>query len=141
MSSLQSDPVHTHNLHPHFDKDDHENPESPVFEEQSHSHHIHDFENTTMQKKMYEEVRILCWIMTNPANHEKKAKHVLNTWGKRCNKLLIMSSELDEKLDVVALPVEEGRNNLWAKTKEAFKYVYQNHLNDADWFLKADDDT
>uniref|UniRef100_A0A336LUX7 Glycoprotein-N-acetylgalactosamine 3-beta-galactosyltransferase 1 n=1 Tax=Culicoides sonorensis TaxID=179676 RepID=A0A336LUX7_CULSO len=103
--------------------------------------HEHDFENTTYQKKLYDEVRVLCWIMTGPKNHMTKARHVLNTWGHRCNKLLIMSSEYDENLDVVALPVQEGRNNLWAKTKEAFKYVYKHHLNDADWFLKADDDT
>lgn len=79
--------------------------------------------------------------MTSPDNLVTKARHVAQTWGKRCNKLLLMSSKPDENLDVVALPVEEGRDNLWAKTKVAFKYVYEHHFDDADWFLKADDDT
>ncbi|XP_037960758.1 glycoprotein-N-acetylgalactosamine 3-beta-galactosyltransferase 1 [Teleopsis dalmanni] len=103
--------------------------------------HQHSYENTTIAQKLYNEVRVLCWIMTNPNNHKSKARHVKRTWGKRCNKIIFMSTSEDTELGSVALPVGEGRNNLWAKTKEAFKYLYNNHINDADWFLKADDDT
>ncbi|XP_051858450.1 glycoprotein-N-acetylgalactosamine 3-beta-galactosyltransferase 1-like isoform X1 [Drosophila albomicans] len=101
----------------------------------------HPFDNSIVADQLRKEVRILCWIMTNPNNHKNKSRHIKRTWGKRCNILLFMSSEYDDELPTVKLDVEEGRVNLWRKVKEAFKYVYKHHYNDADWFYKADDDT
>ena len=44
-------------------------------------------------KELINKVRILCWIMTSPNSHWK-AKVVRDTWGKRCNILVIISSEI-----------------------------------------------
>ncbi|XP_065564185.1 glycoprotein-N-acetylgalactosamine 3-beta-galactosyltransferase 1-like, partial [Artemia franciscana] len=84
--------------------------------------------------------KILIWVMTSPKNHQK-ALHVKNTWGNRTDKLLFFSTEIDENLPTVKLPVQEGYAFLWNKTREAFKFVYEKYLQDYDWFMKSDDDT
>jgi hypothetical protein len=91
--------------------------------------------------KLFKDVRILCWVFTHPDNHKKKVPHVKSTWGKRCNKLLFMSIEADpNNTDIVAIPVPPGRSHLWNKTRLVMSYVYQHHRDDADWFMRADDD-
>ncbi|KAK6189790.1 hypothetical protein SNE40_001783 [Patella caerulea] len=87
------------------------------------------------------KVRVLCWIMTSPKTLYKKCKAVKETWGKRCNKVLFFSSQTDANFPAIGLNVSEGRQHLTEKTMMAFTYIYHNHLNDADWFMKADDDT
>lgn len=97
--------------------------------------------NETLAEKLYNEVRILCFVMTIPDNHKKKAIFVKKLWGSRCNKLLFFSTSADTEINSIALPVKEGRGTLWDKTKNAFQYVFKHHFNDAEWFLKADDDS
>ncbi|MEE6522383.1 hypothetical protein FKM82_020899 [Ascaphus truei] len=79
--------------------------------------------------------------MTAPQNLEKKAKHVKATWAQRCNKVLYMSSEENKDFPTVGLDTKEGRDQLYWKTIKAFQYVHDHHLHEADWFMKADDDT
>lgn len=97
--------------------------------------------NRSMAQGLATDVRVLCWVLTMPENHKKKAIHVKNTWGKRCNKLLFMSTTDDSELNTISLPVEEKRTSLWDKTRFALQYIYNYHFDDADWFLKADDDS
>lgn len=99
-----------------------------------------ELHNNSVADDLFHKVRIVCWVLTYSRNHQSKAVHVKNTWAKRCNKLIFMSDIVDIELGSIASPVINGRDFLWEKTKYAFLYIFQHHLNDGDWFLKADDD-
>ncbi|KAM7383756.1 hypothetical protein PAMA_011218 [Pampus argenteus] len=101
--------------------------------------HAHGESNSSADESS-QTTRILCWIMTEPKNLESRTKHIKETWAKRCNIVLYMSS-VETDFPTVQLNVSEGRENLYWKTIRAFQYIYQHHLDEADWFLKADDDT
>uniref|UniRef100_A0A8C2I8F2 N-acetylgalactosaminide beta-1,3-galactosyltransferase n=1 Tax=Cyprinus carpio TaxID=7962 RepID=A0A8C2I8F2_CYPCA len=95
----------------------------------------------TLADALYKSVRILCWVMTGPNNLEKKARHVKATWSRHCNIVVFISSVDDPDFPTVGLNTKEGRDQLYWKTIRAFHYVMEKHGDEADWFLKADDDT
>ncbi|KAG8129618.1 putative Glycoprotein [Naja naja] len=104
--------------------------------------HLHQAgEESSVADELYDKVRILCWVMTGPQNLERKARHVKATWTRHCNVVVFMSSVEDKDFPTVGLGTKEGRDQLYWKTIRAFHYVHAHHLEQADWFLKADDDT
>ena len=106
-----------------------------------HSKYLYIADDDHVSKEMAEEVRVLCWVMTSQKTLYEKAIHVRDTWAKRCNIMLFMSDVDDLDFPAVGLGTGLGRSHLTAKTMRAFEYLFQNHFDDADWFLKADDDT
>ena len=95
-----------------------------------------------LKDDLFNEVKILCWIMISPKYHLTRGVHIKKTWGRKCNKLLFMSSEHDPVIDSIALPgMKEKITHLWSKTRKAFQLIHDEYLEEADWFLKADDDT
>ncbi|XP_063291046.1 glycoprotein-N-acetylgalactosamine 3-beta-galactosyltransferase 1-like [Pelobates fuscus] len=104
----------------------------------SHTRHTG---NTSVTDDLFRKVRVLCWIMTGPKNIETKAKHVKYSWTRHCNVVLFMSSVKNETFPTVGLGTKEGRDQLYWKTIRAFQYVHKHHFDQAEWFLKADDDT
>lgn len=115
------------------------------------------FSNNNNNSKKHEDKqvtsgqKILCWVMTiDRRENLEKSKAVVETWGKRCDKLLLvrngtkleLSSSPDKVESVLTLPIKhESRKGLWLKVQQAFKFIYKQYLNDYDWFLKTDDDT
>lgn len=87
--------------------------------------------------------RILCMVLTCPENVQSLARSVYDTWGQRCSRLIFASSEDYEPLGVVGVvePTGGGYEDLWNKTREGFRHVWEHYAGDYDWFLKADDDT
>lgn len=88
---------HSHHVHEHdaHNEEEMENISGPQGNVSTHSENdtFHHMLNYSLANELKENVKVLCWIMTGPKNHESKAKHIKATWGKRCNILLFMSSK------------------------------------------------
>ena len=54
--------------------------------------HLFLVQDNSIADMLYRKVRVLCWIMTSPTGLNEKAIHSYRTWGRRCNKLLVVSS-------------------------------------------------
>ena len=63
------------------------------------------FNSNTLEKN----VTLLCLVMTHPKNFGTQALAVKRTWGKRCDKLLFISSVADPILPALGFNTKEGK--------------------------------
>ena len=109
-------------------------------------HNIHSRSILSYQEKGSDPekgtVRLLCWILADPHLLYTKIIHQKATWGRKCDKLLVLSSKEDKDFPAIGLPnTQEGREHIDKKAKSAWKYIYENYINEFDFFIKTDPDT
>ena len=68
------------------------------------------YTNNGKAKTLAKQVKLLCWVLTMPSALQTKATAIRNTWGKRCNILLFMSSTEDKILPAIRVDGNEGKN-------------------------------
>lgn len=98
-------------------------------------------DNSTADK-LFNKVWVLCYIPCTNKSFESKARLIMNTWGKHCNKLILFTRTDHRGFPTVALGIPDtGSYNLTHKMFVSMKYLHDHHLNEFDWFIKADTDT
>uniref|UniRef100_A0A0A1WFK1 N-acetylgalactosaminide beta-1,3-galactosyltransferase n=1 Tax=Zeugodacus cucurbitae TaxID=28588 RepID=A0A0A1WFK1_ZEUCU len=95
--------------------------------------------STSIPTDLSQEVRVFCWVLTKRKHHKTRAQHIKRTWGRRCNKLIFISTQYDEELGSVTVTEQKNSRNAWPKAQAALQYIYTHHLDDAEWFFRVDD--
>eukprot|EP01084_Bolivina_argentea_P298354 514125_1 len=109
---------------------------------------------------IYTPSRIWCLVPTLYPRNSKNMHAISQTWGRHCTKVIFV---LDDKLPIpkdlyielnqhannvellqltnLQFPQSSTKRNIWDKVWKMWYYIYYYHINDAEWFLKIDDDT
>uniref|UniRef100_A0AAF5DM55 N-acetylgalactosaminide beta-1,3-galactosyltransferase n=2 Tax=Strongyloides stercoralis TaxID=6248 RepID=A0AAF5DM55_STRER len=98
-------------------------------------------DNNIISKFLYKKVKIFCLIITGPQYTTSRVKYQKETWLKRCNNYLYVSSLSNISLPSIGVDVVEGRDTLWEKIRFGLEYVYKYYFNKYDWFMLIDDDS
>ena len=96
----------------------------------------------TVADRLFEQVKVLCFILTTPSHLSGTVGIVNATWARRCNKVLYVLCPKTNQQDFLSTcKFSESKKHLVAKVHHSFMYAYGNLIHKYDWFLKADDDT
>ena len=89
---------------------------------------------------MHKDVKVLCFFPVHNKTMNTKGVAARDTWGKRCDKLLVVGDVTEDSFPTIKLGVP-GSKYLWSKIRDTFLHLHDYYLDKYDWFFKADDNT
>ena len=106
---------------------------------------IHISDTHVLSKKDQPSSRILCVIYTIGPNHDRLAKSVRETWGKRCDGFLAMSNVTDISISAFAIGhssphFQDSYDRMWLKVQSIWRAIATTFLDLYDFFLLGGDD-
>ena len=112
---------------------------------QCHLTYIKDFRPRTLKNEVQFNNRqfIFVGVMTAKIFLQTRAQAVFDTWGRNvAGRLTFFSSHTDQKssLPVISLPDVDDSYPPLKKSLMMIKYMHENHIDDYEWFMRADDD-
>mmetsp|Transcript_14649 Transcript_14649/g.40714 ORF Transcript_14649/g.40714 Transcript_14649/m.40714 type:complete len:468 (-) Transcript_14649:580-1983(-) len=89
-------------------------------------------------------IKVFCAIYSYPGNNAQ-TDAIRRTWGRRCDGFMTASTETNHTLATIDLPhfgqYQGEYNGIWQKVRSIVSYIYDNFLDDYDFFFICGDDT
>jgi len=116
-----------------------------VKQNQCHITYKKHFQARTMENEIQfnKSQFIFVGVMTAETFLETRAQAVLDTWGRHvAGKLTFFSSQAQKtsKLELVSLPDVDDSYPPLKKSLMMVKYMHDHHIDNYEWFMRADDD-
>ncbi|GKY90436.1 hypothetical protein MPSEU_000017400 [Mayamaea pseudoterrestris] len=94
-----------------------------------------------MQQSKKPRPRLLCVIYTVASGHGR-IQNIRETWGQKCDGLLVASDTADPSVDSVKIlhKGKEDYGNMWQKVRSMWEYIYDNYYSDYDFYHMGGDD-
>ena len=104
-------------------------------------------EPRTLKDEYMFKKSLLVGVLTQQEYLPTRAKALYETWGKEVDKLILFVGEdCNVSADLAHLPIvklESVPDHVYPPLRKAFavmKYMYEHHVNEFNWFIRADDD-
>lgn len=96
---------------------------------------------TALSTRSSRPPKVLCAIYTYDKNHPR-LEAISRIWGWKCDGFFAASTLTDPSIGAINLPHhgDEAYDNMWQKTRSIWAFIYDNYMNDYDYFWLGGDD-
>lgn len=98
--------------------------------------------NAITTSKQKDSPKILCSMYTYDKKHSTNLQTIVDIWAWKCDGFFAASTLTDPVLGAANLTHEgeENYHNMWQKVRSIWGYIYENYLDDYDYFWLGGDD-